>query len=138
MNLLSEVTQLVKLGGSQNIARRYFVVNGFDGAIAMLGLNMGFHASEGVTTDTALSACIGTAIALCVSGVSSGYVSESAEQQRTLRELEQAMVADMRESVHATAARLVPAFIALVNGFAPLLVAMVIITPFWLARADMI
>lgn len=97
----------------------------------MLGLNVGFLTSEGVSISTAISACTGTAIALCVSGLSSGYVSEAAERRKELHELEQAMVSDLDASVHGTAARYVPWMISLVNGMAPLLVAIVIITPLW-------
>lgn len=98
----------------------------------MLGLNVGFLTSEGVGVSTAISACTGTAIALCVSGLSSGYVSEAAERRKELHELEQAMISDLDSSVYGAAARYVPWLISLVNGLAPLLAAIVIITPLWL------
>jgi len=110
------------------------VVNGFDGALAMLGLNMGFYLSDGVATSTAVGACMGTAIALGMSGISSGYVSEAAEKRKELRELETAMVTDLGESVHGRAARLVPIVIAGVNGLAPFLMALLIISPLWLEQ----
>ena len=135
MSILAELGLLIRLSHSQGIARRYFVVNGFDGALAMLGLNMGFYLSGGVATGTAVSACTGTAIALGMSGLSSGYVSEMAEKKRELRELERAMVTDLEESVHAMAARLVPVLIALVNGVAPFLIAMLVTMPLWLEQA---
>jgi predicted membrane protein (TIGR00267 family) len=135
MSILKELGLLVRLSHSRHIARRYFVVNGFDGALAMLGLNMGFYVSGGVAMSTAVSACAGTAIALGMSGLSSAYVSEMAERRRELRELERAMVTDLGQSVHATAARLVPVLIALVNGLAPFLIAMLVTTPLWLEQA---
>lgn len=132
--MLEELRLLVGLTRSHGIARRYFVVNGFDGALAMLGLNMGFYLSDGVATSTAVGACMGTAIALGMSGLSSGYVSEAAEKKKELRELELAMVADLGDSVHARAARLVPIVIAAVNGLAPFVMALVIISPLWLVQ----
>ena len=134
--LFTELALLVRLSHSHRIARRYFVVNGFDGALAMLGLNMGFYLSDGVAVPTAVSACTGTAIALGMSGLSSGYVSELAERRRELRELERAMVTDLDESLHATAARLVPVLIAAVNGLAPFVIAMIVTVPLWLAQAN--
>ncbi|MDH3714403.1 MAG: hypothetical protein OET44_11215 [Gammaproteobacteria bacterium] len=133
--MLTELGLLIRLSRSHQIARRYFVVNGFDGALTMLGLNLGFYISGSVTTSTAVSACIATAIALGISGLSSGYVSEMAEKKRELRELEQAMVSDLEHSVHATAARLVPVLIAFVNGLGPFLIAMLVTTPLWLEQA---
>lgn len=135
MNIITELRMLVRLSRAQGIARRYFVVNGFDGALAMLGLNMGFLLSGGVATATAVSACTGTAIALGMSGLSSGYVSEMAEKKRELRELERAMATSLEQSVHATAARLVPVYVALVNGVAPFLIAMLVTAPLLLAQA---
>ena len=134
MNLVRHLMRLVRISQSQHIARRYFVVNGFDGGLAMLGLTMGFYASGEVSTAAAVSACLGTAIALAVSGVSSSYISESAEREKELRELEQAMVADLDRSIHAEAAQLVPIYVAGVNGMAPFAVSLIVITPLWLSE----
>jgi len=113
--------------------RRYFVVNGFDGALTMLGLIMGFlvNAPE---LSIMLNACLGAAIALGVSGVSSAYISEVAERRRELEKLEEAMVADMKGSAHAAAVSWVPLLVALINGMAPLLISMMIMSPLILVR----
>lgn len=132
MSPWEDIRLLVAISRSHDIARRYFVTNGFDGALAMLGLTMGFYVGEAVSVHTVLSACVGTAIALMVSGLSSAYVSEAAERRRELRALEGAMVADLGASAHARAARYVPWLIAVVNGLAPFVMAMVIILPVWL------
>ena len=128
-SLADRIRLLLQLSRSRLIARRYFVTNGFDGALAMLGLTMGFHVSGDVPAQTALSACIGTAVALTVSGLSSAYVSEAAERKRELQELEAAMLDDLQGSAHARAARLMPLVVAAVNGLAPLVMALVIISP---------
>ncbi|MDJ0788675.1 MAG: hypothetical protein QNK05_17845 [Myxococcota bacterium] len=118
-----------------SIGRRYFVVNGFDGALTMLGLTTGFHLEGEVALDVAIRACLATAVALAVSGVTSAYLSESAERRRSLSELERAMLTDLSESAQASAARRVPLLIAVVNGGAPLLLCLVVIAPLWLAHA---
>jgi predicted membrane protein (TIGR00267 family) len=128
---------LFHLTRAHTIARRYFVTNGFDGALTMLGLIMGFYASGDVAVPVVINACLGAAIALAVSGVSSAYVSEAAERERELKELERALVDDLGDSAHGWAARLVPVLIAAVNGMAPLLIALVIITPLWLVAAGL-
>lgn len=115
--------------------RRYFVVNGFDGALTMLGLIIGFLISASANLSVIINVCLGAAIALGMSGVSSAYVSESAERRRALGELEEAMVTDLQESAHGEAARLTPLLIALVNGLAPLIISLLILTPLWLANA---
>lgn len=121
------------LTGGQGIVRRYLVVNGFDGALTMLGLIVGFHLSANVELQVVIGACLAAAIALAVSGISSAYISESAEKKKELRVLEQSMAKDMAESMHGQATRLLPVIVALVNGLSPFLVSLLIISPIWLA-----
>jgi predicted membrane protein (TIGR00267 family) len=85
--VIEQLIWLLKITGSQVIARRYFIVNGFDGALTMLGLLVGFYVSEDVSLAVVSNACLGVAIALGMSGVSSAYISEAAEKQRELRRL---------------------------------------------------
>jgi predicted membrane protein (TIGR00267 family) len=129
VSMIAQLTWLLTLTRSHVIARRYFVVNGFDGALTMLGLLVGFYVSDDVGLPVVMNACLGVAIALGMSGVSSAYISEFAEKQRELRELEKAMVADLGQSAHGRAARLLPVVIACVNGAAPLAISLVILLP---------
>lgn len=131
--ILKQIKTLLEISHSREIMRRYFVVNGFDGALTMLGLIMGFYVSEYVELSVVITTCLAAALALGMSGVSSAYISEAAERRRTLMELEQAMVASLDESHHARAATWIPWLVALVNGIAPLLIALIIILPLWLA-----
>jgi predicted membrane protein (TIGR00267 family) len=113
--------------------RRYFVVNGFDGALTMLGMIIGFLISATDDLTVITNACLGAAIALGMSGLSSAYVSEVAERKRALVKLEKAMITDLHETAHGDAARLVPIWIALVNGSSPLFISLLILLPLWLS-----
>jgi predicted membrane protein (TIGR00267 family) len=137
LNLWDHVRFLLGLTRSHGILRRYFVVNGFDGALTMLGLILGFALTESTQLSVVISACLGAAIALGVSGVSSAYVSEVAERRRALAELEEAMVKDLSDSAHGLAARWVPLLTALVNGSSPLLLSLLILTPLWAAQSGL-
>lgn len=136
--MLHKIKATFRLTQSHDIARRYFVVNGFDGALTMLGLIMGFLFSDVVSTTVILNACLGAAIALGMSGVSSAYVSESAERELELSKLEGAMIRDLQKSAHGDAARNVPWLIALVNGSAPLIISLLILLPFFISQAGVI
>ena len=133
--MFGQLRFLFQLTHAQKIARRYLVTNGFDSALTMLGLTMGFYSSNSVAIPVIISACLGAAIALSVSGLTSAYLSESAEREKELRELEQAVARDLEDTAHGRAARWVPILIAMVNGFAPLLIALLIMTPLWLSQA---
>lgn len=126
---------LFSISQSNLIARRYFVVNGFDGTLTMLGLLMGFYVSnDDVTLPMIITACTAAAIALSVSGISSAYISESAEKKQELKELEGAMITDLQNSAYGQATRFMPFVIAVVNGFAPLIFALIIMMPLGLAQ----
>jgi len=134
--MLRQLPLLLKLTRSHVIARRYFVVNGFDGALTMLGLIVGFYVSKRVELPVVINACLGAAIALGMSGLSSAYISEAAEKRQELRELEEAMIKDLHDSAYGRAARLLPFVIALINGLAPLVISLVIIAPLVAVQLD--
>ncbi|SIS68151.1 hypothetical protein [Neptunomonas antarctica] len=138
MKLLNKAKFLLEITRSQGIARRYFVVNGFDGALTMLGLILGFNFSASTPLPIIINACLGAAIALGVSGISSAYVSELAERRRELLKLEEAMLKDLQASAHSQAARWVPIIIAVVNGSAPLLISLVILSPLLITNAGIV
>lgn len=135
MTVLQQVKFLLRITRSHDILRRYFVVNGFDGALTMLGLIIGFLFSASTNLTIIINACMGAAIALGMSGISSAYISEVAERKRALEKLEQAMVTDLQDSSHGIAARWVPLLIALVNGSAPLIISLLILMPLLLVNA---
>ena len=134
MGITTQLLLLIRITRSHHIARRYFVVNGFDGALTILGLLMGFYVSDPIVLPVVINVCLGAAIALGMSGLTSAYISEAAEKKRELRSLEVAMIADLGESAHGRAARLIPFIIALINGLAPFLISLIIILPLALAH----
>lgn len=135
---LKQIRTLLVISHSEDIMRRYFVVNGYDGALTMLGLIMGFYVSDRVELAVVITSCLAAALALGMSGISSAYISEAAERRRTLAQLEKAMVTSLDESHHARAVTWIPWLVALVNGIAPLLISLIIILPLWLAHGGMV
>ena len=135
MSLINQVKFILRITRSHDIVRRYFVVNGFDGALTMLGLIMGFLFNNTVELSIIISACLGAAIALAMSGMSSAYVSEHAERKQALEKLEEAMISDLHDSAHGEAARGVPVLVALVNGLAPFIISLLILLPLFLSNA---
>ncbi len=135
MPLPDELKRALAIARPGLIARRYFVTNGFDGALTLLGLLMGFRVGAEISLSTVLSAGFGTAVALGVSGLSSAYISEAAERRQELDSLREAMVDPLDDSAHEQAARLAPVIVALVNGLSPFLIAQLILIPLWLAAA---
>jgi len=137
MDLNSFKRAILHAKRAQGIARRYFITNGFDGALTLLGLMVGFSGSDDVPLAIAIKAGLGAAVALFMSGMSSAYLSETAERKKELRELEGALLSDLSESDYGKASRYVPVLVALVNGLSPLFIALIIMVPLWLAESGM-
>lgn len=135
MGISGRTRRLLRITDSAGILRRYLVVNGFDGALTMLGLVIGFVVGQAVDLEVVINSCLAAAIALGMSGFSSAYISEEAERKRDLGKLEEAMITDLGDTAHGRAARWVPVLVALVNGAAPLAISLLIIAPLLLARA---
>lgn len=127
---------LLKVSNSQVITRRYIVTNGFDAIFTMLGLNMGFYVSGEVTVELACYGSFGAGVALTMSGLTSAYISEAAERNKYLKELEQAMVAKLHGTSQGQVAQFIPIWVALINGLFPLLIISFITAPLWLTLSQ--
>ncbi len=95
----------------------------------MLGLVVGFYVGGETTLSVMVKATFAVTIALGMSGVTSAYLSETAEKQVELQELEQAMISDLSHTAHGRAARRLPFVIAAVNGLAPMIFSFLIMLP---------
>ncbi len=129
-----EIKKYFKLLKEEEIARRYFVMNSFDGALTILGVIIGMYTTGVNDARIVVISCIGAAVAMAVSGIWGAYATEHAERMRALKNLERHMLRDLGESRIGREAKLMSLLIALVNGISPLLVSILIITPFILSQ----
>ncbi len=134
MSLIQNIRSLWKLSQAGQIARRYFVTNGFDGALTMLGILLGFYTGGDTSLRIVINACLGAAIALGISGFTSAYLSETEERKKELKELEESLVSPLEESDYGRASQITPWVIAAVNGLSPFLISLFIIMPLWLDK----
>ncbi len=136
---LKEWKRYHRISDVGKITRRYFVMNAFDGALTMLGVVIGAYVSGVINQPTIIiSAGIAGSIAMGASGISGAYMTEKAERTKKLKELEKAMLSDMKESVHGKSQRFATIFAALVDGFSPAIAAMIVISPFFFANFELI
>ncbi len=114
------------------IARRYFVMNAFDGALTILGIVVGFVISGEEHPRIVLTSGAGASLAMGISGAVGAYMAEIAERRQELRELEHHMFQSLRGSRMARAIRVAALWVALVDGISPALAAAIPLIPFWL------
>ena len=125
-----EYSEITDLGP---IARRYFVIGAFDGALTILGIIVGAAASGAGDAQRAivLTASVSAAIALAVSSAVGAFEAERVEKKLDIGTLERAMLTRLSEE-HKGAFRYAANASALVHGVAPLIAALPPVVPFLL------
>lgn len=116
------------------ILRRYFAMNAFDGVITTLGVIMGAFIADISDSRIILVTVLSTSFALFVSGMWSAYITELAERKFAMHELEKKMLHSLEKSRLAKSVRLIALEAALVDGISPFAMALLILTPFFIAH----
>jgi predicted membrane protein (TIGR00267 family) len=128
----SELTQYLAVTGANKIIRRYFAMNAFDGAMTSLGVVMGSWLGSITDPRSTIGVILTSGVAMMVSGFSGTYMTESAERNHSLNELEDAMLIDLDNTIYGQASRFVSLFAAFVDGSAPFLASIPAVIPFML------
>ncbi len=125
---IREYSEITDLGP---IARRYFVIGAFDGALTILGIIVGATAYGAGEAEKAivLTAAVSAAIALAVSSAVGAYEAERVEKKLDISSLERAMLTRLSEE-HKGAFRFAAYTSAAVHGVAPLIATIPPVVPF--------
>ena len=139
--MMKKIRSHLKLTKSESIARRYFVIGAFDGALTILGVIIGAYVSEGnvdpvLAKRLILASGFSGGIALAVSSTVGAYEAERVEHLLKHQQLEKAMLRPV-EGDRVDAMRTSIWLSALVHGVAPLLAAFVPLLPFFFLELDM-
>jgi len=129
-NHLGTFRSYIKVARASAIARRYFVMNAFDGALTILGVIVGAFMAREADPKVIIGAGVGASLAMGVSGAWGAYMAERAERRRSLRDLENQMFKNLEGSILDKASRAAALWIALVDGLSPALAAAIPLIPF--------
>ena len=123
-----------QITGMSKIARRYFVMNAFDGSLTMFGLIMGSYLSRVGNPVLVFSVGLSTAMAIGISGLWGAFLTEEAERKSELRRLEKAMLRKLSSSYIGEASRAAIYLAAIVDAVSPFLAGVIILSPFLFAE----
>ena len=137
-SLLTRARLYIQVTHISDIARRYFVKNGMDGSMTVLGIVLGAWTANVEEPYIVVMAGLGACLAMGISGLFGAYITEKAERKRQLKTLEQSMLSDLEDSLHQDASEFVPAFAAIVDGLSPALTAVISLIPFILSIAGLL
>jgi predicted membrane protein (TIGR00267 family) len=126
---LKEYNSLAQIG---EIGRRYFAMNSFDGILTILGVLIGNYLAGVKDAGIIISIGVAASVAMGISGFSGTYFSEEAERKKKLKSLEKATLRKLGNTKIGKAERYANIVVALINGTAPLVTALLVIIPFFL------
>jgi len=129
-NYYKEIGSYLRVTKAQQILRRYFAMNAFDGAMTSLGVVIGAYISHIADPSSIIGIILISGVAMMVSGFSGTYLTESAERNHSLNELEDAMLVNLDNTIYGKASRFVPIFAAIVDGGAPFIASIPSVIPF--------
>jgi len=134
MNFLYKFTEKLKeyreISKVDEIARRYFVMNGFDGSLTILGLLIGYYLTNFKNPIVIFVTGISTCIAMGISGLWGAYLAERSERISNLRELEKATISNLNDTKIGSAYRFATIVVAIIDAVAPFITAFFSLIPF--------
>ncbi|MCX6710269.1 MAG: hypothetical protein NTV63_04970 [Candidatus Woesearchaeota archaeon] len=127
----SEFRDYNRIAKIDEIARRYFLMNTFDGVMTILGIIMGSMFSNSGNPRLIINVGIGAAVAMAVSGIWGAYTAEHTERIRELKNLEKATLRKLKNTKIARAFGTAEVIIAVIDGISPLTATFIILVPFF-------
>lgn len=121
-----------RISQSDEIARRYFAMNSFDGILTTMGIVIGSYVGGVHEPKVVIMTGLGAAVAMGVSGFWGAYETERAERARSLRALERATLSSLKDTTIGKAADFATVLVSLVDGISPFLAALLVMSPFFL------
>ncbi|MEF8839340.1 MAG: VIT1/CCC1 transporter family protein [Haloarculaceae archaeon] len=129
-SLASAIRTAIEKDDVRSISRRYFVSNGFDGTLTVIGVIIGAVLSGVPGGFTVIKIGLGAAVGLTTSALWSVWEIERAETRAEILRMERAMLTDLddtRVDRQQRGARIVN---ALASGLGPLIGILIPLTPF--------
>ncbi|MHA1229590.1 MAG: hypothetical protein ACTSRP_00720 [Candidatus Helarchaeota archaeon] len=130
------------------IYRRFFVKNGFDGALTILGVIIGAWIANGgiwnVPSSLIFSVTevqfiiltgLGASLSMGISGLWGSFLTESAERKKEIHDLERSMVVKsgkFKNTYITKAQKFSAIFAAIIDGISPALFAIICLIPFFI------
>jgi predicted membrane protein (TIGR00267 family) len=129
---IHKIKELLAMGETGGIAKRYMVMNSFDGSLTALGIIIGSRLADVNLPSTIILAGLGASIAMGVSGSFGAYLTETAIKKQELAEKESAMLEEINDTVHDQANQISSIFVAAVDGLSPFIASSISFLPFFI------
>lgn len=109
-------------------------MNSFDGALTVLGIVIASFFGGIQEPRLVVLPAFGAAVALLISGIWSAYIAEKAEVKKSVKKMEMHLMNDLKGTKYSERKHKMANIISLVNGLSPMLVVLIIVSPFLVAN----
>ncbi len=131
--LRSRLKTIFVVTETSGVARRYFSLQVFDGAMVGVGLIFGLHLSGPHPFRVVAQTVVAVVIAMVISGWTGALISERAEQEARIRRLELATLTALRNTLHSRVGSIAVLLVALVNALSPVAALLTVSLPYLVA-----
>ncbi len=128
---LREYHRIARVG---EIARRYFALNAFDGALTILGVLVGSYFGQIRNGGSVITLVLTASFAIGISGFYGAYMIERAERRRALAELEESTLSSLKDTEIGHASVYATIVVSIVDGLSPFAASIVAVSPFFLGN----
>lgn len=115
-----------------DIVRRVFIKNTFDGVITILGILIAFYFAQVFDSSIIIISCLGSGIAMGVSGIFGAYLTERTERELKVKKLEKHLLKSLKGTKISKTSRESSIIVALFDGLSPVIATLLILVPFFL------
>ena len=137
-NFLKKIKKYREFSSVDEIVRRYFVMNGFDGILTVLGIVIGSYFANVKDPSIIIITTISTCVAIGISGFSGTFMSEKAERKRYIKTLERKMLTKFNNNIINESAGFASFYSAIIAGISPIIFAIIILIPMFLTSFGLI
>jgi len=110
-------------------------MNAFDGVLTILGVLVGGYFGNVRDAGAIVTLGMAASFAMGVSGFYGAYMTERAERDRELSELEESTLSNLKDTDIGHASTYATIVVSLVDGFSPFAAAAITVSPFFLGSA---
>jgi predicted membrane protein (TIGR00267 family) len=128
---MNKVREFFRILVEHEIVRRYIIINTFDGALTILGIVVAVIMSGLFDPKLVIIPSIGASVAMCVSGIWGSYAAERVEIRNKIRSIEAHLMQSLNNTEFSRKREKMALIIGLVDGIIPLIIALVLIMPFF-------
>ncbi len=138
MSFKEKIDHYEDITGMSKLARRYFVMNTFDGVLTIFGVLLGSFLAGLMDARVLMTMSLGAGAAIFVSGVWGTYLAESAERTKSRKDLEKKMLRNLDETDISEAGKFATIYVSLIDGVSPLIAILLVLLPFSLSIFSLI